>query len=360
MDWDIFVRVIDNHGDIGVCWRLARELAVRGHGVRLWVDDPSALRWMAPGGQPGVQVVHWTADAAVPEPGDVTIEAFGCDPPDAHVALLAARKQHSGHQPAWINLEYLSAEAYVERCHGLPSPVASGPGAGLLKHFFYPGFTPGTGGLLQERDLPARQATFDARAWLQSIGVPAAGGPCISLFCYEPPALGELLDQLAAGPQRTQLLVTAGRAADAVDAALAQPRRRHADWNGQGQLHIHRLPLLSQRDYDHLLWSCALNFVRGEDSLVRAIWAAKPFVWQAYPQDDGAHHAKLLALLDWLQAGAGLREFSLAWNGCATAPLPALDPAAWAPACARAGDRARAGPELAAALERFVLDQGRI
>ena len=31
--WDIFCQVIDNHGDVGVCWRLARELAARGHTV---------------------------------------------------------------------------------------------------------------------------------------------------------------------------------------------------------------------------------------------------------------------------------------------------------------------------------------
>lgn len=360
MDWDVFVRVIDNHGDIGVCWRLARELAGRGHGLRLWVDEPSALRWMAPGGHPGVQVLHWTAETAAPEPGDVTIEAFGCDPPAAHLAQLAARKACGGRQPAWINLEYLSAEGYVERCHGLPSPVSSGPGAGLLKHFFYPGFTPRTGGLLRERDLAARQAGFDADAWLRSMGVPPAGGRRVSLFCYEPPGLGELLDQLARGPDRTQLLVTAGRAQTAVEAALARPSRCAPEWNAGARLAIHPLPLLSQADYDHLLWSCDLNFVRGEDSLVRAIWAAKPFVWQIYPQQDGAHHAKLRAFLDWLQPAPGLRAFHLAWNGTADRPLPPLEPGSWAESCLQARARALAGPELAAALERFVLDQGRI
>jgi uncharacterized repeat protein (TIGR03837 family) len=58
------------------------------------------------------------------------------------------------------------------------------------------------------------------------------------------------------------------------------------------------LPYLTQEDYDHLLWASDFNFVRGEDSLVRAIWAGKPFVWQIYPQDDDAHHAKLEAFLD--------------------------------------------------------------
>ncbi|MEO7887531.1 MAG: elongation factor P maturation arginine rhamnosyltransferase EarP, partial [Polaromonas sp.] len=43
LQWDIFCKVIDNFGDIGVCWRLAADLASRGHKVRLWVDDASAL-----------------------------------------------------------------------------------------------------------------------------------------------------------------------------------------------------------------------------------------------------------------------------------------------------------------------------
>ena len=54
--WDIFCQVIDNFGDIGVCWRLAADLAARGHQVRLWVDDASALHWMAPQGAAGVEV----------------------------------------------------------------------------------------------------------------------------------------------------------------------------------------------------------------------------------------------------------------------------------------------------------------
>ena len=47
--WDIFCKVIDNYGDMGVCWRLAADLASRAHRVRLWVDDLAALSWMAPG-----------------------------------------------------------------------------------------------------------------------------------------------------------------------------------------------------------------------------------------------------------------------------------------------------------------------
>ncbi|MEY2800946.1 MAG: elongation factor maturation arginine rhamnosyltransferase EarP, partial [Pseudomonadota bacterium] len=76
MRWDIFCKVIDNHGDLGVCWRLSAELAARGDAVRLWVDDASALAWMAPGGRQGVQVLPWDpqSQAPAPEPGDAVIE----------------------------------------------------------------------------------------------------------------------------------------------------------------------------------------------------------------------------------------------------------------------------------------------
>jgi uncharacterized repeat protein (TIGR03837 family) len=273
------------------------------------------------------------------------VEAFGCDPPEAFVARMAAAPL----PPAWLNLEYLSAERYVERSHGLPSPVMHGPAKGLVKQFFYPGFSDRTGGLLREHDFAARRAAFDRAGWLARWGVPASGR-VVSLFCYEPPALPQLLEQLAAGPGTTHLLVTAGRAAAAVRA-----------WGGErGALRLHCLPLLDQRGFDELLWSCDLNFVRGEDSLVRGLLAGVPCVWQIYPQDDDAHHAKLLAFLDWLQPPADLREFFLAWNGVGTGPLPPLAIASWRPTAKKAFDRAQALPELVAELVRAAAARARI
>jgi uncharacterized repeat protein (TIGR03837 family) len=344
--WDIFCKVIDNHGDAGVCWRVAAELATRGQAVRLWMDDTSMLQWMAPAGAPGVEIVRWTEPAPDLAPGEVAIEAFGCDPPPAFVARMAAMAT----PPAWLNLEYLSAEPYVERSHGLPSPVLHGPGAGLVKHFVYPGFSARTGGLLREQDLAARRAAFDRDAWLRQRGV-GPGARVLSLFCYEPAALGELLRQLAAGPIPTELLVTAGRAAAAV-------RAQH--WPPGASLRVSFLPLMSQREYDHLLWSCDLNFVRGEDSVVRGLLAGVPMIWQLYPQHDDAHHAKLEAFLAWLQPPPAQRDFFRAWNGIAPGPLPALDPAGWAPAARGAFDRAQALPELADELLRFAARRARI
>ena len=222
--WDIFCTVIDNHGDLGVCWRLTRQLRDAGQRVRLWVDDASALAWIAPTAhqEPGIEVRPW-ADAsqastlqALP-PADVWVEAFGCDIPEAFVAHgVTTRAQ----QPRWINLEYLSAEDWVPRMHQLPSPIMSGPAKGWTKTFFYPGFTPDTGGLLRETDLLARQQRFDRAAWRQQHAPNLApNGLLISLFCYEPAALPQLLAQGVGTPHH--LLVTPGRPLAAVQQALA-------------------------------------------------------------------------------------------------------------------------------------------
>ena len=312
--WDLFCRVIDNHGDIGVCWRLASDLAARGEVVRLWIDDASALQWMAPAGVVGVTVRAWPESASAMgnlTPGAVVIEAFGCELPE-HYVVKMAQMARSAAPPVWINLEYLTAQSYAERSHLLASPQLSGPGAGLRKWFFYPGFSARTGGLIREADLDVRQRAFDADAWCQSQGIDVCDGEQrVSLFCYEQAALPALLDRLAGQP--TLLLATPGHAARQVAQALGPGLQR-------GALRVHLLPALTQRDYDHLLWACDLNFVRGEDSFVRAQWAGAPFVWQIYPQDDGAQADKLDAFLACFlghaepQLAASVRALWQAWN----------------------------------------------
>jgi uncharacterized repeat protein (TIGR03837 family) len=317
MLWDVFCRVIDNFGDIGVCWRLSADLAERGHAVRLWVDDASALAWMAPEQlrSPNIQILHW--DAEVQDPGDIVIEAFGCNPPDAFVARMQRPTP-----PVWINLEYLSAENWVERCHGLRSPVMSGPGAGLPKWFFYPGFTLATGGLLREAELLTMRQAWEAdhhhhrTQWLSTLGISGAPADArwLSLFCYERAPVGALLDSLVSIGRPTQVLLTPGFATQ-----LA--RQWQAVNPPSGTLVLHELPCLSQSEFDHLLWACDLNFVRGEDSAVRALWAGQPHLWHIYPQDDGVHAGKLDAFMDrWMtdwpdDLARDVRALWRSWNG---------------------------------------------
>lgn len=357
LQWDIFCKVIDNFGDIGICWRLAADLASRGQQVRLWVDDASALAWMAPGGSPGVTVLAWKAtladgDLALLATGscDVLVEAFGCEIPAEFLTVCAAQAVLNGRQPVWINLEYLSAERHAERNHTLPSLVSNGPAGGWKKWFFYPGFTDRTGGLLRERNLAEMQEAFVREDWLNSHGIPGHGKTLVSLFCYEPPALPALLKQLAThgiAGRPVQLLVAEGRARRAVQAV--EGTIKHPS--------ISYLPLMTQTDFDHLLWACDLNFVRGEDSIVRAIWAGKPFIWQIYPQDDGVHNIKLDAFLNMLGAPTSLRDFHHSWNaGTPESPANslAIDLPVWQSCALKAKTQLTALPDLTASLMEFV------
>jgi uncharacterized repeat protein (TIGR03837 family) len=355
MRWDLFCKVVDNYGDVGVAWRLAAELGARGATVRFWIDERSALAWMAPAGAPGVAVGSWGEAAAVMETGDVVAEAFGCGLPAVYAERMAARSR----QPVWVNLEYLSAESFVERNHGLPSPRLHGPAAGLTQWFFYPGFTPATGGLLREAGLLERRQRFSRTAWLQALGLerPATSQVeerVVSLFCYENAALAQLLDTLATEP--TLLLATAGPAARQVRTLLGPRLER-------GPLRAAALPLLSQAGYDHLLWAADLNFVRGEDSFVRAQWAAVPFVWQIYPQQDGAHAAKLGAFLDRHLRGAApdvegaTRQLFTAWNGLASWPAALPAHGSWHAHCGAWRAELLAQPDLVSQLEAFVAER---
>jgi uncharacterized repeat protein (TIGR03837 family) len=385
LQWDIFCKVIDNFGDIGICWRLAADLASRGERVRLWVDDTSALAWMAPAGCPGVELLAWRetlADADLAKmaasPVEVMVEAFGCEIAPEFVAECARSVRAGALKPVWINLEYLSAEPYAERNHALPSPVSHGPAAGWTKWFFFPGFTRRTGGLLREPGLATRQLAFQRQAWLGNQGIKLGRQLLLSMFCYEPPGLVNLLRQLAnegINGRPVQLLVAAGRSSGAVKQAFAEfgnqayktptevagssQKGLQPSVYGQGMLSISYLPLLTQTDFDHLLWSCDINFVRGEDSVIRALWAGQPFIWQIYPQDDGAHRVKLDAFLRMLDAPASLRAFHQHWNAGASENLHALelswaDLAGWREAAQSAHTRLMAQDDLTSRLGEFV------
>ncbi|WP_255989293.1 elongation factor P maturation arginine rhamnosyltransferase EarP [Chitinolyticbacter albus] len=324
--WDLFCRVVDNYGDAGVCWRLARDLAARGQRVRLWIDELHALARIWPQIDAtrirqqvaGVEVAHWEA-ASSAEPGDVVIEAFACDLPAGWPARMRQRQP----VPVWLNLEYLSAEDWVQGCHGLASPRE-----GMAKYFFFPGFERGTGGLLAEPGLAGRRAAWaaaEAAQWRSAQGAPLAD-VYISLFAYEVPAT--LVDAWLHGPLEVCCLVPAGRALRQLCDLLQLPLPQTGSCVKRGPLTVLTLPFLRQDEYDHLLWSCDLNLVRGEDSFVRAQWAALPMAWQIYRQEEDAHLVKLDAFLGRYCAGlpedltAPLRRFWLAFNGAGQLDWP--------------------------------------
>lgn len=326
--WDIFCTVVDNFGDIGICWRLAKQLTQDYRQiVRLWIDDLLSFSRIAPDVNPGMQrqsvqgieICQWQPVFAEVEPADVVIEAFACKLPDAYIAAMLRKRK----QPVWINLEYLSAEPWVVHYHGLPSPNPRFP---LAKTFFFPGFVPGTGGLLREKHLMAQREAFDVaaeQAFLQQHKIleRRAHQVRILLFCYDTAPVEGLVHILSESLVPVLLIVPQGKAAERIVALSGRAAVRTEGLIEQKQLTVQIIPFMAQADYDRLLWSCDINFVRGEDSFVRAQWALNPFIWNIYPQAEGAHWKKLYAFLDLYtvdmppETASAVREMWLYWNG---------------------------------------------
>lgn len=263
---------------------------------------------------------RWEGNLSGIIPGDVVIEAFACHLPERFEEAMAARHP----RPVWINLDYLSAEDWVAGCHTLPSPHPRLP---LAKHFFFPGFTHATGGLLRESDLEQRRQHYETSAPAQqefwrmlSFPPPSPETLLISLFSYENPAIPALLDAWANGSRPVCCLAPLTRNHGAIE-AFAGHTLLTGESIRRGQLELRTIPFVEQSDYDKLLWTCNINLVRGEDSFARAQWATKPMLWQIYPQEDGVHLIKLRAFLDIYLCGMAdatadiIRKLFLAWNG---------------------------------------------
>lgn len=356
---DLVTRVVDHYGDAGVALRLGRQLHREyGVSVTLWIDDVATLARIAPGLRAtsadqryaGMRIRRLEATATPGSIADGLVELFGCGLPAPAIAAMAGRAR----PPVWIVLEYLSAEEWVDGAHGKPSPH---PATGLPRWFFFPGFTPATGGLLRERDLFAQREAFardpdaKAAAWA-SLGLADAAREafCVALFCYPNAALPALFDAWATGPRNVLCAVPSGIAQDAVRAMFAAQR----DFHVRGALTLAIVPFVDQSAFDRRLWASDFCIVRGEDSFLRAQWAVRPFAWHIYPQEAGAHHAKLGAFLaryaEGLDAGSAtaLRRFHTAFNEADARALPA----AWsavAGACPALAAHAR---DWAAALAR--------
>ena len=322
---DIFCEVIDNFGDAGVSWRLARKLTERGLSVRLWINNLSCLKQLRPlvdenlteQALDGFRVIAWNDQTELNyQPADLVIEAFACRLSEAMLDRMAEEKP----TPTWINLEYLSAELWAFQSHGLPSLHPRLP---LTQHFFFPGFISGSGGLIREDGLIQTRAKFDVEyrlAFLKNFGCEVSPETLlVSLFCYEHAPVNELFNAMRLGPP-TLCLVPEGVATKNLTHFMGNDLsvgRQVTD----GQLTIKIIPFLHPDDYDRLLWSCDVNFVRGEDSLVRAHWAQQPFVWQLYRQAEDAHLIKLAAFLDIHchdlseENAHAVKAFWQAWNG---------------------------------------------
>ncbi len=280
--WDIFCKVVDNFGDIGVCWRLAKQLAHEHNlQVRLFVDNLQVASKI-------ISIINFNKNSQLidnieiinfnyeTKPAEVVIEAFACGLPTAYQNAMSE-------STIWVNLEYLSAENWVADFHCGQSKVGK-----LTRHFYFPGFNESTGGLIRERDLIT---------WRNAATQTQNDALNISLFCYENAPLQALFHAFAGGTQKTTIYAPLTNSIQQIAPFFGEESLKVGDVLSKNKLTIQVLPFLSQNEYDQLLWRCDLNFVRGEDSWVRAIWAGKPFIWRPYVQDEDAHLKKLNAFL---------------------------------------------------------------
>lgn len=305
----LFCQVIDNFGDIGVCWRLAQDLQQETN-VVLWVDDLTRFQALCPAVVPGlwvqavagVTIVQWTDEtfahvalSELPAP-TVLIEAFACDLP------IAVKVHAQRHQSLWLNLEYLSAEDWVAGVHLMPSLQANG----LAKYFYCPGFIEKLGGLIREQGLIARRDALWADVTLQAqtrarLGLPerrSIDELTLFLFTYTSEALPLWLEAWQALARPISVWVNPGQSLDSLKPALGLTEAAViavGDVYLLGQVRVCVLPFVAQTDFDDLLWLADLNIIRGEDSFVRALWAGKPFLWHIYQQEEAAHLPKLAA-----------------------------------------------------------------
>ncbi|OYY98155.1 MAG: hypothetical protein B7Y32_06570 [Methylophilales bacterium 16-45-7] len=321
--WDIFCKVVDNFGDIGVSWRLARQLRqTHNLTVKLWVDDLQVAQRMMPAIDINkssqvvdeVTVYHWHAHADFSQAADVVIESFACELPVPYLAAMQAQST------TWINLEYLSAEPWVADFHAKASPQNNG----LIRYFYFPGFTENTGGLL----------SFGMHSNVlsntkQLFSKPPKSAFKISLFCYPHAPIHDLLRVMEKGSTPIHCYVPATSILPQVASYFALPNLVVGQTLQSANLTVEVLPFLSQDNYDALLAHCDINFVRGEDSWIRAIWASKPFIWQPYFQEDHTHMQKLNAFIKQFYANAPTDIVSVIQTMHESWVCNALSPQVW-------------------------------
>jgi uncharacterized repeat protein (TIGR03837 family) len=290
--WDVFCRIVDNFGDIGVCWRLSQQLTHEHNlQVRLFIDDLAVASHIIPALNcelksqviNHVEICTWQSADTI-QPADVALETFSCELPANYLTAMQGIS-------TWINLEYLSAESWVADFHARSSNNTK-----PARHFFFPGFTEATGGLIRETDI------FQKNQLIANKQAQKNEALKVSLFCYPHAPIYDLLNAIAESNQQVNCYIPASSILPHIADFFNLDTVETGSILSKKNLNVHIIPFLSQLDYDQLLASCDINFVRGEDSWIRAIWAGKPFIWQPYLQTENTHINKLNAFLDLFYA----------------------------------------------------------
>lgn len=290
---DVFCNVIDNYGDAGVCLHLARTLSQHNYKVRLFCNNMQVLEAIAISDDKrnaNLSFVSWEKPLTEYQPAAVVISAFSC-----HLDQVTLNTLRAAPNTLNINLEYLSAESWVESCHALPSPQD-----GYMSYFFFPGFTARTGGLnIDPSFVHACRRAMHTMA--ETTEHPDTSTPRkLSLFGYHNETVLPLLKCLQNSKRPSTITVFEGLALDNLNEHL-DLKLQAGDTFTQGKVSFKVSAMVPHEDYDEILLQRDFNLVRGEDSIVRALHTGHPFLWQIYPQDENTHIIKLQSFLEQMR-----------------------------------------------------------
>lgn len=310
LDITILCKVVDNFGDIGFVYRLARSLSDLCPNLKLRIvaDNLKSFSLLCPEIDPlkddqnanGWQIFNWNAEKTCLEtfrknPPKIILECFQCGRPEWLETLLFTEKiPNVAHI---IMIDYLTAEPYAETFHKLKSLTRS---AKVQKVNFMPGFTKKTGGLILDKPFldALKNRTYVNDKFFN-----------ILFFGYQrnySPVIRALQNFNNKSEKKINLLLAKGAGFDSFLAAY------EAEKSAEKNLFaLEELQFLSQIEWDALLTKTPLLFIRGEDSLSRACLCGVPFVWHAYSQTEEYQLVKVNALLDRMSVHFSLEDFKI-------------------------------------------------
>lgn len=303
---DIFCEIIDNYGDIGVVYRTAKELQkiFPESKIRVFLNRldefkkiNSQVLDLPSQNIDGIEYItfdYLRDNANELLTAQVIIEAFGCQIPEEYMEIAYDNSE------LLINLEYLSAEDWIEDFHLQSSPLGRGK---LKKVFFMPGFTEKSGGVIADSNYLERiqrvleNKEFYEKKYLSDIE-DRENKIIGTLFSYEK-NFTPLLEELKKLDKDVVILAMGEKTQDSLRKILKnfsiEDFRNSLKY---GKIEIRFLNFLNQEEYEELINIVDFNFVRGEDSFIRAVLTGKPYMWHIYCQEEYAHMDKIEGFLD--------------------------------------------------------------
>lgn len=279
---DIFCQVIDNYGDVGVAYRLAREFkrVYPNKKLRFVINQIEELNLIRK--SEDIEIILYKDISKIENSADLIIESFGCEIPKEYMDKALKNAE------LIINLEYFSAEKWVDDFHLQESFL----GGNLKKYFFIPGLSEKSGGILLDNEFLERKKKVEANKeyYLEKFEIKEKYDLIGSVFSYEK-NFDSLIEELKKLGKKIILLI------------LSEKTQKNFikyfdNGNNYDKIKFVKLPFFSYDKYEELLALCDFNLVRGEDSFVRALLLGKPFLWHIYPQDENTHIKKLESFLE--------------------------------------------------------------